>query len=173
MYKQARLAARFSDEAVEALRERKDFTEAHVAVLESLDGTNWNALAKTFPQAAKAAGLKAPLGLVDAVMKALAVPDDSAPAAVDRKGNAVTSSGWKITERVPLSEDLAEHMAREVIPYLPDAQWDESKAKHGNEIPFTRIFYTPRAPRPLEEIDSEVQGLMGELAEMFKLVSDQ
>ncbi|WP_219500124.1 type I restriction-modification system subunit M [Nonomuraea ceibae] len=173
VYKQARLAARFSEEAHEALRERKDFTDEHVAVLESLSGTSWNDLPKTFPQAAKAAGLKAPLGLVDAVMKAMAVPDDSAPPAVDRKGNAVTSSGWKITERVPLSDDLAEHMAREVVPFSPDAQWDESKAKHGNEIPFTRIFYTPRAPRPLDEIDSEVQRLMGELADMFKLVSDQ
>lgn len=173
VYKQARLAVRFSIEAVEALRERKDFTEGHVAVLESLDGTSWNALPKAFPQAAKAAGLKAPLGLVDAVMKAVAFPDDSAPPAVDRKGAAVTSSGWKITERVSFSEDLAEHMAREVLPFSPDAKWDESKAKHGNEIPFTRIFYTPRAPRPLDEIDSEVQRLMGELAAMFKLVSDQ
>lgn len=173
VYKQARLTARFSDEAVEVLSERKDFTDEHVAVLESLDGTIWNELPKAFPQAAKAAGLKAPLGLVDAVMNAMAVPDDSAPPAVDRKGNAVTSSGWRITERVPLSDDLAEHMAHEVLPFSPDAQWDESKAKHGNEIPFTRIFYKPRAPRPLEEIDSEVQRLMGELADMFKLVSDQ
>lgn len=173
VYKQARLAARFSVGAVETLRERKDFTEGHVAVLKSLDGTSWNGLPKAFPQATKTAGLKAPLGLVDAVMKVMATPDDSAPPAVDRKGNAVTSSGWKITERVPLSEDLVEHMAREVVPFSPDAQWDESKAKHGNEIPFTRIFYTPRPPRPLEEIDSEVQGLMGDLAAMFKLVSDQ
>lgn len=173
IYKQARLAARFSVDAVEALRERKDFTEGHVSVLESLDGTSWNGLPKAFPQAAKTAGLKAPLGLVDAVMKVMATPDDSAPPAVDRKGNAVTSSGWKTTERVPLSEDLAEHMAREVVPFSPDAQWDERKAKHGNEIPFTRIFYTPRPPRPLEEIDSEVQELMGDLAAMFKLVSDQ
>lgn len=173
VYKQARLSARFSIEAVETLRERKDFVEGHVALLESLDGTSWNGLPKAFQQAAKAAGLKAPLGLVDAVMKALAVPDDSAPPAVDRRGNVVTSSGWRITERVPLSEDLAEHMAREVVPFSPDAQWDEDKAKHGNEIPFTRIFYTPRAPRPLDEIDGEVQGLMGELAEMFKLVSDR
>ncbi|QOT16795.1 class I SAM-dependent DNA methyltransferase [Paenarthrobacter sp. YJN-5] len=173
VYKQAHFAARFSDDVVEGLRERKDFTEDHTAVLESLDGTNWNDLPKAFPKAAKAAGLKAPLGLVDAVMKAMAVPDDSAPPAIDRKGNAVTSSGWKMTERVPLSEDLDEHMAREVVPFSPDVQWDESKAKHGNEIPFTRIFYTPRAPRPLDEIDAEVQSLMGELADMFKLVSDQ
>lgn len=173
VYKQARLTARYSDEAIDALRGRKDFTDKHVAVLESLTGTSWNDLPTAFPRAAKAAGLKSPLGLVDAVMTAMAAPDDSAPPAVDRKGNAVTSSGWKMIERVPLSEDLAEHMAREVVPFSPDAQWDESKAKHGNEIPFTRIFYTPRAPRPLDEIDSEVQRLMGELADMFKLVSDQ
>lgn len=173
VFKQARLAARFSVEAVNALHERKDFTEGHVAVLKSLDGTSWNALPDAFPQAAKAVGLRAPVTLVDAVMKALAVPDDSAPPAVDRKGNPVTSSGWKVTERVPLSEDLAEHMAREVVPFSPDAQWDESKAKRGNEIPFTRIFFTPREPRPLAEIDLDVQRLMSELGDMFQLVSEQ
>lgn len=172
VYKQDRLATRFSDEAVEALRERRDFMDEHVAVLKSLDGTGWNELAKAFPQAAKAAGLKAPLGLVDAVMRAMAVPDDSAPPAVDRKGNAVISSGWKMTERVQLSDDLAAHMAREVLPFSPDAKWDEGKAKHGNEIPFARIFFTPKEPRALSEIDSEVEKLMGELGDMFREVSE-
>ena len=106
-------------------------------------------------------------------MKEMATPDDSAPPAIDRKGSPVTMSGWKVTERVPLNEDFAEHMAREVLPFSPDALWDESKAKYGNEIPFTRVFYRPRVPRPLAEIDSEVQNLMSELAEMFKTVSDQ
>ncbi|MEX5296904.1 class I SAM-dependent DNA methyltransferase [Kocuria sp. CPCC 205268] len=173
VYKQARLVTRFSEEAVEILRSRKDFTDAHVAMVESLDGTPWNDLPKTFPEAAKEAGLKAPMGLVDAVMKAMAAPDDSAPLAVDRRGNPVTASGWKITERVPLSEDLTEHMEHEVLPFSPDAQCDVSKAKHGNEIPFTRIFYAPKEPRPLTEIDSEVQMLMGELADMFQAVSEK
>jgi type I restriction enzyme M protein len=79
VYKQARLATRFREEAVEMLRSRKDFTDGHVAVLKSLDGTRWNDLPKTFPNAARAAGLKAPVGLVDAVMKAMAVLDDDAP----------------------------------------------------------------------------------------------
>lgn len=173
VYKQARLRTVFDETLVEQLSDRKDFTDAHVAVLEALDGTPWNDLPTSFPKAAKAAGLKAPLGLVDAVMKAMGVPDDSAPAAFDRKGSPITASGWKITERVPLSEDLGEHMERGVLPFSPDAQCDEEKAKYGNEIPFTRIFYTPSAPRPLDEIDAEVQNLMGELTEMFKSVSDQ
>lgn len=172
VFKQARLAARFSDEAVDALRGRRDFADEHAEVMKSLDDTPWNDLPKAFSQAAKAAGLKAPIGLVDAVIKAMAVPDDSAPAAVDRKGNPVLADGWKVTERVPLSEDIAEHMESEVIPFAPEVQWDESKAKPGNEIPFTRIFYVPEEPRPLAEIDAEVQVLMGELAEMFAVVSD-
>ncbi len=173
VYKQARFSTRFSDAAVEALRSRRDFTEGYAAVLRSLDGTAWNDLPKAFPLAAKAAGLKAPFGLVDAVMKAMAAADDSAPLAVDRKGKPVIVPGWKLTERVPLSEDLDEHMGREVLPYAPGAQWDESKAKYGTEIPLTRIFYVPEEPRPLSEIDSEVQRLMSELGQLFMAVSEE
>jgi type I restriction enzyme M protein len=173
VYKQARFSTRFEDSAVEVLHSRRDFTEGHVAVMRSLDGTAWNDLPKTFPLAAKAAGLKAPVGLVDAVMKAMAAADDSAPPAVDRKGKPVIIPGWKLTERVPLSEDLNDHMGREVLPYAPGAHWDESKAKYGTEIPFTRIFYVPEEPRALAEIDADVKNLMGELAEMFAAVSDE
>lgn len=173
LFKQARLATRFSEGAVEELRVRRDFTDGHIPVLKSLDGTPWNGLPKSFPQAAKAAGLKATVGLVDAVMSAMAVPDEAAPPAVDRKGQPVVADGWKITERVPMTEDVAEHMEHEVLPFAPDAQWDASRAKAGNEIPFTRIFYVPREPRPLADIDADVQMIMGELAEMFKAVRDE
>lgn len=172
VYKQARFATRFSEAAVEVLRARRDFSEGHIGVLTTLDGTPWNALPKAFPEAARAAGLKAPLGLVDAVMKAMAANDDSAPPAVDRKGVPVIADGWKITERVPLSEDVAEHMEREVLPFAPDARWDAAKARHATEIPFTRIFYVPEEPRPLAEIDAEVQRLMSELATMFEAVKE-
>ena len=127
---------------------------------------------KTFPQAAKAAGLKAPLGLVDAVMDAMAVPDESAPPAVDRKGRPVVADGWKITERVPMTEDITDHMEREVLPFAPDARWDAAKAKQGNEIPFKRFFYVPKEPRALAEIDENVSQLMGELAAMFAVVHE-
>lgn len=168
VFKQARLATRYSDEAAEALRTRNDVTGHHLALFKTLDGSAWNDLPKTIPAAAKRAGLRVSIALIDAAMKALAYPDDTAPPAVDRKGNPVLADGWKITERVPMSEDLDEHMAREVLPFAPEAKWDESKAKHGNEIPFTRIFYVPEEPRPLAEIDADVQRIMGELAEMFQ-----
>ncbi|MBN9113647.1 MAG: N-6 DNA methylase [Pseudonocardia sp.] len=173
VYRQARFATRFSSEAAEALRSRRDFAEGHLAVMRSLDGAAWNDLPTEFPLAAKAAGLKAPIGLIDAVMKVMASPDDTAPPAVDRKGKPVIVPGWKLTERVPLSEDLEDHMEREVLPYAPGAQWDESKAKSGTEIPFTRIFYVPEEPRPLVEIDAEVQKLMSDLGQLFMAVSGE
>jgi type I restriction enzyme M protein len=173
VYKQARFATRFSEDAVDVLRKHRDFSDGLVPVLKALDGTPWNELPQAFPQAAKISSLKAPLGLVDTVMRAMAKADDSAPLAVDRRGKPVFADGWKITERVPLSEDVTEHMERAVLPFAPDALWDLSKAKHGNEIPFTRIFFVPKKPRSLTDIDADVQMIMGELAEMFKMVSEE
>lgn len=173
VFRQARFATHFSDEAVAALRDRADFADGYAEVMRSLDGTAWNDLPVAFSRAAKDAGLRAPVGLVDAVMKAMATADSSAPPAYDRKGNAVLADDWKIIERVPLSEDVAEHMAREVLPFAPDAHWNESKARFGNEIPLTRLFYVPEEPRPLSEIDSEVRTLMEELADMFASVTSK
>ena len=173
VFQQARLATRFSDEAVERAREHASFDDGHIAVMQALDGTPYNELPVTFPKAAKSAGLKAPAGLVDAVMAAMGVADETADPSFDRKGNPVSVDGFKVIERVPILEDVDEHMERDVLPFAPDAQWDESKAKPGNEIPFTRIFYVPEEPRPLSEIDAEVQTLMGELAAMFEAVKDE
>ncbi|MGB7235172.1 MAG: class I SAM-dependent DNA methyltransferase [Rhodococcus sp. (in: high G+C Gram-positive bacteria)] len=167
VYKQARFGTHFDDAVAESLRGLRDFTDGHDAILRSLHGTPWNELPTALPLAAKSAGLKATAGFIDAAMKAMAVQDDSAPLAVDRKGNPVIVPGWKITERVPLSEDLDEHMAREVLPYEPGARWDEGKARYGTDIPFTRIFYVPEQPRPLAEIDADVEELMTELSRMF------
>jgi len=172
VFKQARLATVFSEEALETIAEHKNYTDAHAEIIRGLDGFAWNDLTTVFTQRCKAAGLKSSIGLVGAVIDALGVQDDQAPLAIDRKGNPVLLDGWKITERVPMSEDLDAHMAREVLPFAEGAAWDESKAKAGNEIPFTRIFYVPEEPRALEEIDADVARLMGELSDMFKVVHE-
>lgn len=170
VFKQARLATVFSEEALDTIAGHRSYTEDHADIIRSLDGFVWNDLVTIFPQRCKAAGLQTPIGLVDAVTDALGVQEDTAPLAVDRKGKPVLLGHWKITERVPLSEDLDEHMTREVLPFAEGATWDEKKAKHSNEIPFTRIFYVPEEPRALEEIDADVARLMGELSELFRAV---
>lgn len=172
VFKRTRFAAHFSAAAVDRLRTRADFTEEHAAIMQSLHGSPWNDLAASFSGAVKSAGLRATASLIDAVVLAMAVPDHAAPLAVNRRGGPVLAADWKITERVPLSENLDEHMTREVLPFAPDAVWDESKAKTGNEIPFTRIFYSPQPSRALSEIDSEVQKLMSSLAAKFAEVSE-
>lgn len=172
VFKQARLKTVVSGEALAEIAQHAAYTDAHESVIRGLDGFVWNSLPAAFKQRCATAGLKAPLGLIDAVTKALGVQDDDAELAVDRKGNAVLLDSWKITERVPMSEKLDEHMEREVLPFARGAQWVESKAKEGNEIPFARIFYVPEEPRALEEIDAEVARLMGELSELFKVVHE-
>lgn len=170
--RQARLAARVDEDVIDVLRTHSNFTDAHMAVLESLHGTPWNELPKALPAAAKTAGIRMSIGFIDAAMAAMGVPDTAAPPAVDRKGHPVMVDGWKFTERVPLSEDFEEHMQTKVVPFAPDLTWDTKMAKEGNEIPFTRFFYVPEEPRPLDDIDANVQRLMNELAEMFLGVSE-
>ena len=61
-------------------------------------------------------------------------------------------------------------VAREVLPYAPDAWVDASKTKIGYEISFTRHFYRPTPLRTLAEIradiealERETEGLLGEV----------
>ncbi|MFV8394360.1 N-6 DNA methylase [Corynebacterium hindlerae] len=170
VYRQERYITVFSDEAVEQARAHKSFTDAHVEVMREADGMTWNDLPDLLKTKAKVRGLKMPVGLIAKIMQAMAVHDDAAPAAVDHKGNPVSVAGWKMTERIPLTEDVDEHMRREVLPFAPDVTWDENAAKIGYEIPFTRLFYVPEEVRPLAEIDADVQRVMGELMDMFQEV---
>jgi type I restriction enzyme M protein len=53
--------------------------------------------------------------------------------------------------------EVEKYMESEVLPWIPDAWVDHSKTKIGYEIPFTREFYVYVPPRPLEEIDADIQ----------------
>lgn len=80
-----------------------------------------------------------------------------------KKGKAQADPKLRDTENIPLSEDVAEYMKREVLPYVPDAWIDESKTKIGYEIPFTRYFYEYTPPVPSEEIKREILQIESEL----------
>ena len=173
VFKQARLATRYSDEALDALRGRRDFSEPLLRVMQSLNGMPWNELPDRIRTAAQAEGVKVRVGLIDAIMKAMGVPDENEPLAVDRRGTPVLADGWKIVERVPVARDVDEHMALEVRPFASDITWSIAKAKEGNEIPFTRIFYVPAEPRSLSEIDDDMQRIMRDLGIMLQEVSSR
>lgn len=80
-----------------------------------------------------------------------------------RTGKKVADSELRDTENVPLTEDITEFFAREVLPFAPDAWVDESKTKVGYEIPFTRYFYKYEAPKPSAEIMAEILELEEDL----------
>ncbi len=88
----------------------------------------------------------------------------------DDEGELVTSAGKPVadaarrdSENVPWDEDIHEYLDREVKPFVPDAWIDESKTKEGAEIPFTRHFYEYVPPRPLEEIDRDLDQVLGRI----------
>ena len=81
-----------------------------------------------------------------------------------KKGKKQPDSSLRDTENVPLTEDIDEYFAREVLPFAPDAWIDRKKSKVGYEIPFTRYFYKYEAPRPSSEIMAEIRELEAELA---------
>ena len=59
----------------------------------------------------------------------------------------------------------------EVLLYHPDAWIDHGKIKVGYEIPFNRHFYEYEAPRPLEQIEADIEALEKDIMAMLKEVT--
>ncbi len=105
--------------------------------------------------------------LFKAILMALSERDDTAEVCTDKKGNIEPDSELRDYENVPLTEEIADYMAREVLPHVPDAWVDESKTRVGYEINFNRYFYKYTPPRPLEEIEADLKGIEAEIAGML------
>jgi type I restriction enzyme M protein len=80
------------------------------------------------------------------------------------------------TENVPLTEDLAKYMKREVLPHVPDAfinedvkdEKDGQVGKVGYEINFNRYFYVYRPPRAPHVIAAEIREMEKRFLELMK-----
>jgi len=186
-----RLAALEADAAFQALaasKKRKDkkAAEAEIAagrkrqqaILQTLAPLaakglvkNREAFADKVKAAFKRAGHEVPASLLGKILMALAERNESADVCIDAKGNVEPDPGLRDYENVPLKEDVAAYMAREVLPHVPDAWVDESKTKVGYEIGLNRYFYTYTAPRPLAEIEGELKQIEQEIADMLAEVT--
>jgi type I restriction enzyme M protein len=84
-------------------------------------------------------------------------------------------------ENVPLNPEITttelieSYFAREVQPHVPDA-WinadktdaiDEEIGIVGFEIPFNRHFYVYEPPRPLQEIDADLDAVSSEIMQLL------
>lgn len=100
--------------------------------------------------------------LLEKIADGLSVMDKDAEVQTVKKGkNAgeiIYDKASKDTELVRWDETIEDYMAREVLPYLPDAQWfweenvgaKKPVIKTGAEIPFTRYFYKYQQPESSE-----------------------
>lgn len=102
--------------------------------------------------------------LIDKIADGLSVMDKTAEVQVEKKGKKkgqiIYDKTTKDSEIVKWDDKIDDYMAREVLPYVPDAKWffeeDLTKKKPviktGAEIPFSRYFYKYQAPTPSDEL---------------------
>ena len=108
--------------------------------------------------------------------------DEAGEIVFDRQGRPKPDPKKRDTESVSFTYDgnemgvnaaratIDSYLQAEVLPHVPDAWVDHTKTKIGYEIPFTRHFYTYEPPRPLKEIDADLNTLVGEIMELLREV---
>ena len=93
-----------------------------------------------------------------------------------KRGRKVADPTKRDTENIPLTEAIDDFIAREVLPYNPDAWVDESKTKKGYLIPFTRTFYEYTQSEPSDVIAKRIKkrehSLMEKLNSLFERDDD-
>ncbi|MDQ0932365.1 HsdM family class I SAM-dependent methyltransferase [Streptomyces turgidiscabies] len=101
---------------------------------------------------------------------------------VDRKGNPKPDSKKRDNENVPFTfggstvgaagerEVIQMYFDVEVKPHVPEAWIDWAKTKTGYEIPLTRHFYKHVPPRPLAEIDADLEKQVAKILDLLREV---
>ncbi|MCT1545112.1 MULTISPECIES: HsdM family class I SAM-dependent methyltransferase [Kocuria] len=156
----AKQVSRLPDDDAAALR------SALTGLSQRGDGTvstNRARFTNEFMAAATEAGLRLKPALVKVIVNELSERDEEGELQTGRLNQPEADSTLRDTENVPWDEDIHEYLDREVKPFVPDAWIDESKTKEGAEIPFTRHFYEYVPPRPLEEIDRDLDEVLGRI----------
>ncbi|MDE6058844.1 MAG: type I restriction-modification system subunit M [Clostridia bacterium] len=114
--------------------------------------------------------------LIEKIADGLSEMDKTAEIQRDKKGNIIYDKETYDKEIVKYTENIEDYMAREVLPYVPDAQWfweenlgvKKPVIKIGAEIPFTRYFYKYQQPQPSEELATKFMELETSVSERIK-----
>lgn len=116
---------------------------------------------------------------IKALINAFGERDPAGEAVLDAHGNIVADSDLTDNENVPLTEDIKDYFAGEVLTHLPDAYIDETFlddtdkgiGRVGYEINFNRFFYQYVPPRRLADIDADLKQVEAEIAELLSEVA--
>ena len=114
--------------------------------------------------------------LIDRIADGLSEMDKTAEIQRDKKGNIIYDKETRDTEIVKYTEDIQTYMAREVLPYVPDAKWfweenlgaKKPVIKIGAEIPFTRYFYKYTQPEKSEVLEQKFLTLEKSVSERIR-----
>lgn len=118
--------------------------------------------------------------LLDKIADGLSVMDKKAKiqrvAKGKNKGDIIYDKATKDTEFVRWDEDINDYMKREVLPYIPDAQWfweenltaKKPVIKIGAEIPFTRYFYKYQKPEASQVLAERFSALESRVDERIR-----
>lgn len=107
------------------------------------------------------------------------IAEGKAVKAKPKKGEKPYDPELRDTENIPLTENIADYMAREVLPHVPDAwvnetikdEKDGKPGKVGYEINFNRYFYVYKPPRKPEVIAAEIREMEKRFVELMKGVA--
>ena len=118
--------------------------------------------------------------VIKKVIDGLSKMDKTAEIQTDKKGNILYDKDTEDTEIVNINTSIDDYMAKEVLPFVPDAKafFNEDLGKKkpviktGAEIPFTRYFYKYQKPASVEKLADEIKSLESEInagmQELFK-----
>ena len=130
-------------------------------------------------RAVREADVKLTAPIKKAILSALSERNDEAEICRNREGCPEPDPDLRDTENVPLLEDVESFFERNVKPHVPDAWIDTTRRDPqdgevglvGYEINFNRYFYEYRPPRPLEEIEADIQQVEKEIVTMLREVA--
>ena len=118
--------------------------------------------------------------VIKKVIDGLSKMDKTAEIQTDKKGNILYDKDTEDTEIVNINTSIDDYMAKEVLPFVPDAKafFNEDLGKKkpviktGAEIPFTRYFYQYQKPESVEKLADKIKSLESEInagmQELFK-----
>jgi type I restriction enzyme M protein len=139
--------------------------------LESLEkGTTWKSqtdFGNALNFAAKSSGVSLTPVIQKKLIAAFARASPDGEIVRTPHGKLEPDTSLRDTENVPFTEAIEHYVEREVIPWARDAWVDLSKTKVGYGIPFTRTFYKYASPRPLADIDADVQAAIERVQLLF------
>lgn len=94
--------------------------------------------------------------------------DEQGNIVLDSKGKPKSDTKLKDSENIPLKDSIDDFFATEVLPFVPDAWYNDIETKIGYEINFAKYFYQYQAPRSLKEITKDILAIEQETENLLK-----